>query len=84
MEERNALWKIERRSGTFQLGREEGRLEGRRTALIELILEVLDARDIPVNPASAARIRAETELRTLKRWAIAASKVTRVSQLFAR
>jgi hypothetical protein len=53
--ERNALWAIEKRSGTYQLGRKEGRQEGRRTTLVELILAVLDVRGIAVDAASRAR-----------------------------
>jgi GNAT superfamily N-acetyltransferase len=80
--ERNALWEIEKRSGTYQLGRQEGRQEGRRTTLIELILAVLDVRGIAVDPTSAARIRAEQALPTLERWALAVREVPRASALF--
>jgi hypothetical protein len=80
--ERNALWAIEKRSGTYQIGRQEGRQEGRRTTLIELIFAVLEVRGIAIDPSSAARIRAEQTLRTLERWAAAAREVTRVSALF--
>jgi hypothetical protein len=76
--ERNALWAIEKRSGTYQLGRQEGR----RTTLIELILAVLEVRGIAVDAASRARIRAEPALPTLERWAIAAREITEISQLF--
>jgi hypothetical protein len=84
--ERNALWEIEKRSGTYQLGRKEGRKkgrqEGRATTLIELILAVLDVRGIAVDAASLARIRAERALPTLERWAAEAREVSKVSQLF--
>lgn len=94
MDERNALWEIEKRSGTYQLGRKEGRKEGRQegreegrqearaATLIELILAVLDVRGLAVDAASTDRIRAERALPTLERWAIEAREVTRVSQLF--
>lgn len=94
VEERNALWEIEKRSGTYQLGREEGRKtgrregrqegrqEGRRATLIELILAVLEVRGLAVDAASKRRIRAERALPTLERWAVEARTVTRVSQLF--
>lgn len=80
--ERNALWEIERRSGTFQLGRREGQEEGRQATLIELIVAVLEVRDIAIDATTLARIRAERDLPTLERWATAARKVTRASQLF--
>jgi GNAT superfamily N-acetyltransferase len=96
--ERNALWEIEKRSGTYLLGckegrkkgRQEGRLEGRKkgreegraSTLIELILAVLDVRGIAVDAANTARIRAERALPTLERWAAEAREVTKVSQLF--
>jgi hypothetical protein len=80
MNDRNPLWAIEKRSGTYQLGREEGR----RTALIELILEMLEVRGVAVDEDARARICAEQALRTLKRWALAAPEVSQVSQLFKR
>jgi GNAT superfamily N-acetyltransferase len=94
VDERNALWEIEKRSGTYRLGRKEGRKEGRkqgrqegreegrRTTLIDLILAVLDVRGIAVDATSMARLRAEQALPTLERWAIEAREVTQVSQLF--
>jgi hypothetical protein len=94
VDERNALWEIEKRSGTYLLGCKEGRKkgrqegrkkgleEGRSSTLIELILAVLDVRGVAVDAASMARIRAERALPTLERWAVQAREVTKVSQLF--
>jgi hypothetical protein len=80
--ERNALWAIEKRSGTYQLGLSNGRQEGRRKTLIELILAVLEVRGISVDASSIDRIRAEQALPTLERWAAAAREVNRASELF--
>jgi hypothetical protein len=82
VDERNALWGIEKRSGTYLLGRQEGRQEGRRTTLIDLILAVLEVRGIVTDATSIARIRAEQRLPTLERWAAAAREVHRASELF--
>jgi hypothetical protein len=90
MNDRNPLWGIEKRSGTYQLGlsngreegRQEGRQEGRRATLIELILAVLEARGIAVDADAVAHILAEQALPTLERWALAAREVTQVAQLF--
>jgi hypothetical protein len=84
------LWAIEKRSGTYQLGREAGREKGReegrkaekRRGLVELILTVLEVRNVAVDTASEAQIRAEEKLPTLERWAVAARKVERASELF--
>jgi hypothetical protein len=86
--QRNELWEIEKRSGTYRLGlstgRKEGRKEGRdeaRQIVADLILTMLEDRAVEVDPASAARIRAEKVLPRLRRWAIAARNVTRVAEL---
>jgi hypothetical protein len=88
--QRDELWEIEKRSGTYLLGRreghqegrQEGHREGRRTTLAELILTVLELRGVAVDPISVDRIRAEESLPTLERWAIVAREVGRVSELF--
>jgi hypothetical protein len=82
VKQRDELWDIEKRSGTYLLGRREGRLEGRLTTLAELILTVLDVRGVAVDPVSAARIRAEQSLPTLERWTVAAREIGRISELF--
>jgi hypothetical protein len=89
VEQRDELWEIERRSGTYQLGLrtgreqglERGREQGRRATLVELILAMLDVRGIPVDSASKARIKKAT-LPTLERWSSASREVARVSELF--
>jgi hypothetical protein len=78
VKQRDELWEIEKRSGTYLLGRQEGRQE----TLAELVLTVLDVRGVDVDPTSAARIRAEQSLPILERWAIAAREVGRVAELF--
>ena len=94
MKERDPLWEIEKRSGTYHVGRMAGRKEGRERGLVEgrkeglakgqrtLILTILELRGIRVDRASAARIRSETSPSILRRWAAAAREVNRVSELF--
>lgn len=89
MEQRDELWEIEQRSGTYHLGLRTGRQQGleqgleqgRRTTLVELILAMLEVRGVPVDQDSEARIKSET-LPTLERWASASRQVARVSELF--
>ncbi len=93
-EPEDELWAIEKRSGTYHVGRQAGRKEGRREGrkegrreearkrLIELILAVLEVRGIAIDKASRSRIRAETKLPTLERWAAASRRVARVTELF--
>ncbi|PRQ01069.1 hypothetical protein ENSA5_27510 [Enhygromyxa salina] len=82
VEEQEEIWAIERRSGTFLLGRQEGRQEGRRTTLVELILAVLEVRNVPLAPDDEVRIRGCEDLATLERWARLAREVERASALF--
>lgn len=60
-------------------GREEGREEGREQALDEVradlradILQAMSGRAIAVDPASRARLEAETDLRVLRKWLLRA------------
>lgn len=49
-------------------GREEGREEGRIETLVAAILEVLDARGIPLDDGTRARITACTDAAVLRGW----------------
>ncbi|WP_146157584.1 hypothetical protein [Enhygromyxa salina] len=82
MEHQDELWDIERRSGTFLVGREEGRAEGRRTTLVELILTVFDVRGVRLNDQQEAQVRSCNHLGTLERWARLARDVQAPTQLF--
>ena len=77
------IWEIERRSGSFQNGREEGQTLGRQRTLIEMIEALLEVRKIALMPADVERIRAQRELPTLERWARRAREVDSVAELFA-
>jgi hypothetical protein len=94
--QRDELLEIEMQSGTYHLGLRAGRKEGlarglergrkagleqARRTLINLILTVLDARDVAVDRKSKARIR-RAAFPTLERWASAVRDVTQVSELF--
>jgi hypothetical protein len=89
VEQRDELWEIERRSGTYRLGlrngrkqgREQGREQGRRETRVELILAMLEVRGVPVDSASKTRIE-KAALPTLERWSSASREVSRVSELF--
>ena len=81
MQERE-IWDIERRSGLFSIAHEEGREEGRRATLIELISTVLELRGLSMDPAILERIRGCRELAMLERWATRAREVRATSELF--
>jgi hypothetical protein len=82
VKQRDELWEIEKRSGTYREGRKEGRKEEAQRRLIDLILTVLEVRNVAVDTASESRIRAEKKVRTLERWAVAAREVGQVTELF--
>lgn len=90
VEQRNELWDIERRSGTYLLGlengreegREEGREQGQRMALAEVILETLESRGMSVDPDMEARIRGCESISTLRQWARRSREVTRAADMF--
>jgi hypothetical protein len=86
MQEREEIWEIERRSGAFLLGREEGREagreEGRRATLVELIIAVLAVRDLRLDAQDVARVRGCEQLATLERWARLAREVKVTDELF--
>jgi hypothetical protein len=90
--ERDNLMEIERQSGTFMFGRQEGRREGRRAgrreglregrkALVELIFGLLADRGLRVDAESEAHIRACKSLAELQRWARRAVEVASVAEL---
>jgi hypothetical protein len=95
VEQRNELWEIERRSGTYLLGLENGRNEGlergrneglergRRMTLVDMILTILEVRGITVDSDTQAHVRSCESLPTLQQWASRAREVTEASELFA-
>jgi hypothetical protein len=95
VEQRNELWKIERRSGTYLLGLENGRNEGlergrneglergRRMTLVDMILTVLEVRGIELDSDTEVRVRSCESLDTLQHWARRALEVTQARELFA-
>jgi hypothetical protein len=90
VKQRDELWEIEKRSGTYHEGRKEGRKEGRaegrqKEAIRrqrELILTILELRGVKVDTASQSRIKSEKQPSTLERWVAAAREVERVAELF--
>jgi flagellar biosynthesis/type III secretory pathway protein FliH len=63
-------------------GREEGRQEGFHEGELAAVLEVLDARGIPVDEASRQRLMACKELAQIKLWLRKAVSVQSVRELF--
>jgi hypothetical protein len=89
MQERNPWIEVERRSGTYQVGREEGLEQGReqgleqgRAALLELMFELLAHRGIAIDAAGEAQIRGCRDLEVLQRWARRAMDATSLDELF--
>jgi hypothetical protein len=64
---------------TFKKGKLEGKLEGQAAA----ILEVLDARGIPVSPELRERVQASTDALELRLWLRRAVVVATAGDLFA-
>jgi hypothetical protein len=99
MQEQHDWMDVERRSGTYQFGveeglqrgleegREEGREEGLeegRTALLELIFELLAERGVTVDSNSETQIRSCEDLTTLQRWVRRAVHATSIDELLER
>ena len=63
-------------------GHEEGRQEGRQEGEATALLEVLDARGLPVSQNARRRILACTNRAELKRWLRRAVRVASVNELF--
>lgn len=82
MQEQGELWEIERRSGGFVRGERQGRQEGRRATLVELILAVLDVRGVALDADDEARVRGCEAMESLERWARRAREVDVGSELF--
>ncbi|EDM77659.1 hypothetical protein PPSIR1_13940 [Plesiocystis pacifica SIR-1] len=84
------LMEIERRSGTYHLGheeglekgREQGLAEGRRHVLKTMVLALLELRGLTVSELERARIDRETGVEVLERWAELARTATHASALF--
>ncbi|NVB40549.1 hypothetical protein G6O69_22095 [Pseudenhygromyxa sp. WMMC2535] len=86
MDDHNGLLRIERASGTYHLGFEEGREEGlsrgRRGAFIDMIVEILDARGVALGPHERERLDSCPSETTLQRWARRALVAERATELF--
>jgi hypothetical protein len=79
--EEDELWEIERQSGTYLLGVENGLREGRRMTLVEVILAALDVRGVAVDADVEAQIRSCESLDTLQAWARRALVVSQAREL---
>lgn len=85
VEERSEWIEVERRSGTYHYGHEEGLEKGReegRLTLLDLIFDLLTARGVRVDAGSQAQIRDCRDLALLRRWARRAADATSVAELF--
>jgi hypothetical protein len=89
MREQHDWMDVERRSGTYQFGREEGRAEGleqgleqARSTLIELVFELLAERGIRADKKRAERIRRCEDLGALRAWIKRAVHATSLDDLF--
>jgi hypothetical protein len=86
VEQENELWDIERRGMSYSLGHDHGlelgRSEGRRAALAEVILAVLEVRRIQIDGDTRARIRDCESLESLQVWARRAREVAGAHELF--
>jgi hypothetical protein len=63
--------------------RKEGRKEGREEGLRDAILDVCAARSLTLTEAQRARLAAETDAATLRRWHSRAVTAATVAELFA-
>jgi len=63
--------------------RKEGREEGREAGLREAIVDVCAARSLKLTAAQQAKLAAETDVATLRRWHIRAATATRATEVFA-
>ncbi|MCA9700655.1 MAG: hypothetical protein KC431_24220 [Myxococcales bacterium] len=79
--QRYELSDIERRSIAFHDGLEEGREEGRRGTLVEMVLALLEVRAVPLAASDRQRITAAT-LEQLERWRELARSVGHAEALF--
>ncbi|EDM78623.1 hypothetical protein PPSIR1_29268 [Plesiocystis pacifica SIR-1] len=76
------LLEIERRSGTYHFGHEEGRLEERRSMLKTMVHALLEVRGIALSDRERARVDDETRVEALERWAELARTITYAEALF--
>ena len=87
VQEQHDWMDVERRSGTYHFGVEEGRaaalLEG-CGALQELLFELLARRGVAVDAPGEAQIRECRDLQTLQRWARRAMDATSLDELLER
>ncbi|MFW5416405.1 hypothetical protein J0910_07260 [Nocardiopsis sp. CNT-189] len=63
-------------------GRIEGRAEGRAEVIAAMVLDVLDARGIPVGVEVRARVSSCTDVETLRTWARRAAVASSADELF--
>lgn len=85
--ENNPLWEIERRSSPYVYGRreglEQGLEQGRREGRREVLLSVLEARGLDIDPHTRARIESCDDLDTLRTWARRAALARSVDDLWS-
>jgi hypothetical protein len=63
--------------------REEGREQGRAQAKAEMIVRILEWRNVPVSDDARERVMACTDLGRLELWAQRAVHATEATELFA-
>lgn len=84
MQEQHSWMDVERRSGTYQFGLEEGREQGLaqgRQALVGLIFDLLAERGVAVDAQAEAQIRSCEDLHTLQQWAHRAVHASSTAEL---
>ncbi|HVI00277.1 MAG TPA: hypothetical protein VM869_16285 [Enhygromyxa sp.] len=87
VQEQHSWMDVERRSGTFHFGVEEGLeqgLEQGRKALVGLIVDLLAERGVKLDAEAEAQIRSCKDLSTLQRWARRAVHATSSDELLER
>ncbi|EDM80173.1 hypothetical protein PPSIR1_36022 [Plesiocystis pacifica SIR-1] len=72
------LMEIERRSGTYHLGHDEGR----QAVLRDMVLAILEVRGLEPSAVERERVLAEEDLDRLQRWSVRARTVPSVAALF--
>jgi hypothetical protein len=86
VQEQHSWMDVERRSGTYHFGVEEGLAQGReheRATLIALIFKLLGQRDVIVDAEAEGQIRGCDDLSTLQQWVLRAAHATSTAELLA-
>jgi hypothetical protein len=82
MEERHELTELELNSVAYHDGKDAGMLEGKLEILTDLLLTILELRQLPVDASTDTRIRACKDPALLSRWASRAKQIDDVTGLF--